>query len=113
VHTHEAGVFLDPILNCVNADSSNLFIVPQYPLFTLLAYNHHDMGLPIAWSIQKREIAEMIGHFLQAVKQKCIAIRPSWMPNCFIIDCVDAEVVALQAVFPRIPIYFFTWHIRR
>jgi hypothetical protein len=78
-----------------------------------VAFDLHEMGLPVAWSIQKRETADMIGEFLQATKERCIAIKPDWMPKCFIIDCADAEVAALKAVFPNIPIYFCFWHVRR
>jgi hypothetical protein len=103
------------LISCLHHISKPAFFVcsSQYPFFTLVAFDHHDMGLPVAWSIQKRETAEMIARFLQVVKEKCTAIRPSWMPACFIIDCADAEVSALKNVFPSIPIYFCTWHVRR
>jgi hypothetical protein len=71
-----------------------------------VAFDLHKMGLPVAWSIQKKKRTEMIGKFLQAVKDRCNAIKPNWMPKCFIIDCGDAKIAALKVVFPDITIYF-------
>ena len=71
------------------------------------------MGFPAAWSIQMRETSEQIVMFLEAVKAKALLKKPDWKPACFIIDCADAEVKALETVFPGIPIYFCTWHVRR
>ena len=71
------------------------------------------MGFLTAWSIQMRETSKQIVMFLEATKAKALKIKPDWKPACFIIDCADAEVKALQAVFPGIPIYFCSWHVRR
>jgi hypothetical protein len=76
-------------------------------------WDEHEMGLPVAWSIQKRETLQQISLFLNAVKDMAIAIKSDWMPSCFIIDCSNAEVGAIQEIFPQIPIYFCTWHVRR
>ena len=67
----------------------------------------------MAWSIQRRETAEQICVFLKAVKDRILSYKKDWMPSCFIIDCCEAEVKALEAIFPGIPIYFCTWHVRR
>lgn len=70
------------------------------------------MSLHVACCIQQSEGAEQIGIFLKVVKQKVIE-RPNWSLSCFIINCVEAEVGALREVFPEIPIYFCSWHVRR
>jgi hypothetical protein len=64
------------------------------------------------WSIEKVKTIEMIGKFLQAIEDKCIAIKPNWVPKCFIINYTNAGVVALKDVFLDIPIYLCSWHIQ-
>lgn len=81
--------------------------------FTLVTFDEHQIGLPVAWCIQHSESAEHIGRFLQAVKDNATHVQPDWYPSCFIIDCAEAEMSAITAVFPRIPIYFCSWHVRR
>ncbi|CAM6117684.1 unnamed protein product [Calypogeia fissa] len=71
------------------------------------------MGLPIAWCIQQSESAEQICLFLQSVKDTACSMKPDWKPSYFIIDCAKAEVKALTAIFPDVPIYFCSWHVRR
>ena len=95
------------------SDEPFLFVVIQFPFFTLVCFDPHQMGLPVAWCIQQRETAEMICLFLQAVKDRALKVKADWNPNCFIIDCADAEVSAIKTVFSGIPIYFCSWHVRR
>lgn len=96
---------------CMFNLSSGLFVF-QFPFFTLVAFDQHQIGLPVAWCIQQSKSAKSIGKFLMAVKQRAIAVQPNWQPSCFIIDCAEVEVVAIQEVFPNIPIYFCSWHVR-
>jgi hypothetical protein len=85
----------------------------QFPFFTLIAFDQHQMGLPVAWSIQQKETTEMIVDFLEAVKAAALELQPDWKPSCFIIDCAPQEVAALKAVFPESPTIFCTFHVRR
>jgi hypothetical protein len=48
----------------------------QFPFFTLIVFDGHQMGLPIAWSIQQRETTEMIIDFLRVVKAAALEHKP-------------------------------------
>lgn len=88
-------------------------VTMQFPFFTLIAFDSHQMGLPVAWSIQQKETTELIVIFLQKIKTAALELEPDWKPSCFIIDCATQEVAALKSVFPGVPIIFCTFHIRR
>lgn len=60
----------------------------QYPFFTLMAFDEHQMGLHVAWCIQQSESAKHIGKFLQVVNDNVIHAQPYWYPSCFIIDYI-------------------------
>lgn len=85
----------------------------QFPFFTLLGIDYHQMGMPLAWSIQQSEEGIHIAAFLKAVRDTVIKIKPDWKPACFLIDCADAEVKGIRLIFPDVPIYFCTYHVRK
>lgn len=81
-------------------------VIMQFPFFTLIAFDSHQMGLPVAWSIQQKETTQMIVNFLQKIKDAALKLKPDWKPSCFIFDCAPQEVAALKAVFPGFSVHF-------
>ena len=49
----------------------------KFPLFTLLAVDDHNNGVPIAWAIISQERTEAIAAFLGAVRQRVRVVLAS------------------------------------
>ncbi|KAL3701242.1 hypothetical protein R1sor_019264 [Riccia sorocarpa] len=84
-----------------------------FPFFTLVVFDQHQMGLPVAWCIQASEGAHQIETFLLHVKNSALRRMPDWNPSTFITDCCDAEVRAIRTVFPSAKVIFCSWYVRR
>jgi hypothetical protein len=105
------SVHLELLLYAYLTDFAFCCFAVSFP--SLIVFDGHEMGLPVASSIQQKETADMIADFLTVVKAAGLAHQPDWKPSCFIIDCAPPEVAALKRVFPDIPILFCSFHVRR
>lgn len=75
----------------------------QYPLYTVMAYEKFQNGIPIAWVLTERwETADM-ALVLKAVKKATEGKRAAMgldkqRPNCWIVDCATKEQKATTYV---------------
>ncbi len=58
----------------------------KYHLFTLMAFDFHHIGVPIAWVIMSRQICEDLVEWLSALWAKLFSHMSNWKPSCFIVD---------------------------
>jgi len=68
----------------------------QYPLATVLAFDDHNNGYPVAFVIASNSTAATMETWLRALNETALQKDPNWRPSCFITDCDDAEIKAIQ-----------------
>ncbi len=66
----------------------------KYHLFTLMGFDAHHTGMPLAWIIINRQTMDDLIEWLQPLKAKMLSIMPNWRPSCFIIDDALQELWA-------------------
>lgn len=62
----------------------------------MLVMDEYHQGVPCAWSIISNEQESTLKVVLRAVRQKVEALRPDWLPNCFMVDDCVALANALR-----------------
>ena len=70
--------------------------VPQYPLYTVMVFDEWEQGIPVAFTIQGRSREVDITPWLRKLRDRCVAVKPDWRPNAFIVDNDDAELNAIR-----------------
>ena len=68
----------------------------KYQLYTLMIFNKHHNGVPIAWVISSRNTTEDIKEWLSALFNQGMKERPDWHVCAFITDDVAVEIEALR-----------------
>jgi hypothetical protein len=58
----------------------------KYHLFTLTAFDFHNIGVLVAWVIMSRQTCEDLVEWLNALRAKLLSHMPDWRPSCFIVD---------------------------
>lgn len=81
------------------------FILEQLSLFTVLAYDDHQNGIPIAWALMERSKSEHLILFLQSLKTRVeerraqLLLEPEWKPIAFIIDVASEEILSIRYAY--------------
>ena len=70
----------------------------QYPLYTVLVFDEHFNGIPVAWVMAKSETADTITAWLRSLVAKARAVNPNFRPLCVIVDDCQAEMNATWCV---------------
>jgi hypothetical protein len=58
----------------------------KFHLFTLMGFDDHCMGVPLAWIITSKQIVQDLIKWLKPLKDKMLSHMPHWKPSCFIVD---------------------------
>ena len=77
----------------------------NYNLFTLVAQNEFGQGIPVAFLISSDGKTETVTRFLAAFKSICPSV------GTFMTDNDDAEINAIQMVFPESNHLLCWWHV--
>jgi len=64
-------------------------------------------GVPVAWMLSSNTQMDTIAYFLNLVQ----SWNPTIWPTFFMTDCDQAQIAALEAVFPQTRVILCKWHI--
>ncbi len=78
----------------------------KFHLFTLMGFDDHCTGVPLAWIIISRQAIQDLIQWLKPLKDKMLSQMPHWKPSCFIVDDAPQELKALQLVLYLVPILY-------
>lgn len=78
-----------------------------------MVFDEYEHGHPIVFGFLEKEETEDLVDLLSAVKKMAQHYIPGWMPSCFMTDCADNERLALDIVFPHIPVFLCIYHVRK
>eukprot|EP01018_Ginkgo_biloba_P039103 Gb_31314 [translate_table: standard] len=84
----------------------------KYPLFTLLVFETHKNGLPVAWIISSSSSTSDIQSYMKKIQSRIYEMDPMWRPSAFMVDHAAAEINASSDVF-GCRILLCVWHVRR
>ena len=88
-------------------------ILLQFPLYTLMVFDDWLNGVPVAYIITSSSKQPDLEPWMRALANKMSAVQEDWMPNAFITDCAQAEIGALQCVWPGVKVFLCLWHVLR
>ncbi len=60
----------------------------KFHLFTLMVFDSHRIGMPIAWIITSRQTWNDLVEWLTPLKTKLLKKNLKWKPSCFIVNDV-------------------------
>ncbi len=66
-------------------------------------------GVPVAWMLSSNIQSETVAYFLNLVRSWNPAVRPAY----FMTDCDQAQIAALETVFPQTQVTLCRWHVLR
>ncbi|MCO5557588.1 hypothetical protein L7F22_011154 [Adiantum nelumboides] len=84
----------------------------KFQLYTILVFDTHQNGVPVAWVITSSAETNTIVTWLTRLRNRVLDYNKSWEANAFLVDDATAEINAISAVF-NIPIFLCLWHVRR
>ena len=90
-----------------------LSVTLQFPLYTLMVFDDWLNGVPVAYIITSSSKQPDLEPWMKALANKLVTMQRDWMPNAFITDCAQAEIGALQCVWPGVKVFLCLWHVRR
>ena len=68
----------------------------QYQLYTLMVFDKHRNGVPIAWVISSRNTTGDLSNWLSSLFIARLKERSDWIVRAFITDDAVAEIEALR-----------------
>ncbi len=68
----------------------------KFHLFTLMVFDAHHIGMPMAWIITNQQKCEDLVELLIPLRAKLLSHMFEWKPYCFIVDNAPQELCALQ-----------------
>eukprot|EP01018_Ginkgo_biloba_P019424 Gb_16552 [translate_table: standard] len=71
----------------------------KYPLFTLLVFDTHQNGVPVAWIISSSSSASDIQSWIEKLQSRIYEMDPMWRPSAFTFDDVIVEINVISDVF--------------
>jgi hypothetical protein len=110
-------------LICIDA-THNTTCYAGLPLFTIMArdrWGHgkcssflgrsnlisNVSGVPVAWMLSSNSQNGTIAYFLHLIKSWNPKVRPAYIMT----DCDQAQIAALEAVYPQSQVLLCTWHV--
>jgi hypothetical protein len=70
----------------------------KFHLFTLMGFDDHRTGVPLARIITSRQTVQDLIESLKPLKKKMLSHMPHWKPSCFLVDDAPQELKALWLV---------------
>ncbi|GLJ35915.1 hypothetical protein SUGI_0720590 [Cryptomeria japonica] len=83
-----------------------------YQLYSLLAFDEQEAGVPVAWAISSRNKVEDINEWLMEVYKRGKQDKEDWHVNAFMTDDASAEIEAIRLSFDC-QVLLCIWHVRR
>eukprot|EP01018_Ginkgo_biloba_P027366 Gb_05759 [translate_table: standard] len=84
----------------------------KYPLFTLLVFDTHQNGLPVAWIISSSSSTSDIQSWMEKLRSRIYEMDPMWRLSAFMVDDATAEINVISDVF-GCHILLCLWHVCR
>jgi hypothetical protein len=78
----------------------------KFVWFTVLAFDDHRTGVPLAWIITSKQTIQDLIKWLKPLKDKMLSHMPHWKPSCFFIDDAPQESKALRLILYMGPILY-------
>jgi hypothetical protein len=78
----------------------------KFHLFTLMGFDDHRMGVPLAWIITSRQTVQDLIEWLKRLKDKMLSHMSHWKPSCFLVDDAPQELKTLWLVLYLMPILY-------
>jgi hypothetical protein len=75
----------------------------KFYLFTLMGFDDHRMGVPLALIITSRQIVEDLIEWLKPLKDTMLSHMSHWKPSCFLVNDAPQELKALWLIIYLIP----------
>jgi hypothetical protein len=75
----------------------------KFHLFTLMGFDDHRTGVPLAWIITSKQTVQDLIEWLKPLKKKMLSHMPHWKPSCFLVDDALQELKALRLVLYLVP----------
>ena len=95
IHSKLLFGLLFTVINSSNLTLCVIWIL-QYQLYTLVAFDGQQNGVPIAWVVSSRNTSSDIVSWLEVLMNMCYELRPDWKVNAFMVDDALAEIDALR-----------------
>lgn len=76
----------------------NNLVAVQFPLYTLMVYDCHNNGIPVAFFVPSSATGSNVAAFLAAFKAACRKKLPNFAFNCMLTDNDAAQLQALRQV---------------
>jgi hypothetical protein len=70
----------------------------KFHLFTLMVFDAHCTGVPIAWIITSHQTCDDLVDWLTPLKTKLLRKNLKWKPSCFIVGGAPQELQTLRRV---------------
>ncbi len=68
----------------------------KFHLCTLMVFDAHRTGVPVAWIIISCQTCYDLVEWLTILKTKLLRKNAKWKPSCFIVDDVPQELQTLR-----------------
>eukprot|EP01018_Ginkgo_biloba_P001728 Gb_02364 [translate_table: standard] len=98
--------------NLITVDSTFGTNKLKYPLFTLIVFDTHQNGVPIAWIISSSSSSNDIQNWMEKLQSRIHEVDPTWRLSAFMVDDVVAEINSISDVF-GCHVLLCLWHVRR
>ncbi|KAI5081789.1 hypothetical protein GOP47_0001532 [Adiantum capillus-veneris] len=84
----------------------------KFYLYTILVFDSHRNGVPIAWILTSSGTFQTTCTWLTSFRNHMLDHFKSWEPGAFMVDDAETEIGALRNVF-HVPILLCLWHVKR
>eukprot|EP01018_Ginkgo_biloba_P040728 Gb_24627 [translate_table: standard] len=98
--------------NLIAIDSTFGINKLKYPLFTLIVFDTHQNGVPVAWIILSSSSAIDIQNWMEKLQSRIHEVDLTWRPSAFMVDDVATEINAISDVFGCC-VLLHLWHVHR
>ena len=85
----------------------------QYHLTALVVIDDHFEATPAAYFVTSALTAQDLSACIAAVVAKLRTVQADWQPSAFATDDADAELNAIKAVFPDVPVVLCIFHVKK
>ena len=72
-----------------------------------VVFSHFQLGVPVAWMLTSNGTTENIAFFVRWIRDVSSEVRPA----VIMTDCDQAQINALESVYPQSRIFLCHWHV--
>ena len=72
------------------------FLCLQFHLYTILVFDAHRNGVPIAWVLTSSATVDTICFWLSQFRNGMLNYHKSWQPTSFMVDDAEREIDAIR-----------------